>query len=82
MSVTTDILDQDVLHPRHFQFESASVSEKAGDNTSLTLEELERRHIVSVLAAENGHVERAATRLGIPRSTLYYKVKLLGLSAQ
>ena len=41
---------------------------------------LERRHIERVLAAENGHVERAAVRLGIPRSTLYQKIKSLGIA--
>ena len=47
--------------------------------TSATREELERAHIQLVLAAENGRVERAARRLGIPRSTLYWKLKRYGL---
>ena len=37
----------------------------------LTLAELEQRHIRHVLREEGGHVERAAKRLGIPRSSLY-----------
>ncbi|RKI15678.1 sigma-54-dependent Fis family transcriptional regulator [Corallococcus sp. AB030] len=41
----------------------------------LTLEELEHRHIERVLAREGGHVERAATKLGISRSSLYAKLK-------
>ncbi|AFE08131.1 sigma-54 dependent DNA-binding response regulator [Corallococcus coralloides DSM 2259] len=41
----------------------------------LTLEELEHRHIERVLAREGGHVERAATKLGISRSSLYAKIK-------
>jgi DNA-binding NtrC family response regulator len=45
----------------------------------LTLREVERRHIARVLADEGGHVERAARRLGIPRSSLYQKLKSLGL---
>ena len=48
----------------------------------LTLQEVERRHIERVLAAEGGHVERAARRLGIPRSSLYQKLKRLGLSSK
>ncbi|HEX8439316.1 sigma-54 dependent transcriptional regulator [Archangium sp.] len=48
----------------------------------LTLQEVERRHIARVLAAEGGHVERAARRLGIPRSSLYQKLKSLGLSSK
>jgi DNA-binding NtrC family response regulator len=46
----------------------------------LPLSEVERRHIQRVLAAEGGHVERAARRLGIPRSSLYQKLKALGLA--
>ncbi len=72
--------DQDVLQRRHLQFEVASTSEKVGHDLTLTLVDLERRHIECVLAAENGHVERTAVRLGIPRSTLYHKVKFFGLS--
>ncbi|WP_244238816.1 helix-turn-helix domain-containing protein [Corallococcus carmarthensis] len=33
------------------------------------------RHIERVLAREGGHVERAATKLGISRSSLYAKLK-------
>ena len=45
-----------------------------GEST-LTLEELERAHIERVLREENGHVAQAATRLGIPRSSLYQKIQ-------
>ncbi len=41
----------------------------------LTLEELERRHIEYVVRLEDGNVDRAATRLGVSRSTLYQKLK-------
>jgi DNA-binding NtrC family response regulator len=44
-------------------------------STSLTLLELERQHIERVLQEEKGHVERAAKRLGVPRSSLYQKLK-------
>ncbi|HEY8516679.1 MAG TPA: sigma-54 dependent transcriptional regulator [Candidatus Binatia bacterium] len=49
------------------------------NDTKLTLLELERRHIEAVLIEENGHVGRAAVRLGIPRSSLYQKVARLGI---
>ena len=52
----------------------------APNDAHLTLQELERRHIEMVLHAENGHVGRAAVRLGIPRSSLYQKVAKLGLN--
>ncbi len=48
---------------------------EAGDEANLTLKELERRHIERVLAEEKGRVENAALRLGIPRSSLYQKLK-------
>lgn len=40
-----------------------------------TLEELEIQHIRAILKHEQGQVARAAERLGIPRSTLYQKLK-------
>ena len=40
-----------------------------------TLDEVEWQHITSVLGDEKGSVARAAQRLGIPRSTLYQKLK-------
>jgi DNA-binding NtrC family response regulator len=49
-------------------------------NGTLTLAELERRHIEKTLSEENGHVERAAKRLGIPRSTLYERLKRYGIT--
>jgi len=48
-------------------------------DSKLTLVELERRHIESVLREENGRVERAAKRLGVPRSSLYQKLKRHGI---
>jgi DNA-binding NtrC family response regulator len=51
-------------------------------DTSLTLQEVERRHIESVLAEERGHVERTARRLGIPRSSLYDRLKQLGIQGR
>lgn len=44
-------------------------------DATLTLQGAENRHIRSVLAAEGGNVERTARRLGVPRSTLYQKIK-------
>jgi DNA-binding NtrC family response regulator len=48
-------------------------------DTHFTLEEVERRHIAAVLAEEDGRVEAAARRLGVPRSSLYKRVRALGL---
>jgi DNA-binding NtrC family response regulator len=50
-------------------------------NSSLTLVELERQHIEQVLKEEKGRVERTAKRLGVPRSSLYQKLKRHRISA-
>jgi DNA-binding NtrC family response regulator len=44
-----------------------------------TLEEIEKEHIQTVLSLENGRVENTAKRLGIPRSSLYLKLKQYGI---
>lgn len=49
-------------------------------DTSLTLEEMERLHIEAVLGEERGHIDRAARRLGIHRSSLYNKVKKFNIA--
>lgn len=50
-------------------------SETSEGPTHLTLKELERYYVLQVLYEEGGHVDRAAKRLDIPRSTLYQKLK-------
>ena len=56
----------------------------AGPDATLdmTLGELERFQIERAMKAEGGKVEAAAKRLGIPRSTLYQKLKASGLSSK
>jgi two-component system, NtrC family, response regulator HydG len=44
-------------------------------DASWTLEELERRYIEFILQSESGNVPKAAARLGVPRSTLYSRLK-------
>jgi len=39
------------------------------------LEEIERDYIQQVLRKEHGRVRAAAKKLGIPRSSLYHKLK-------
>lgn len=57
-------------------FPSPIASSRDGD-LEMTLEEIQRRHIAAVLESVRGHVEQAATRLGVPRSTLYQKLKAM-----
>ena len=68
-----------VLAARDLRF-AAPLGVDGDGAASGTLEEVERRHIEKVLAEEAFHVERAARRLGVPRSTLYEKVKKLGIA--
>jgi DNA-binding NtrC family response regulator len=48
------------------------------DDKCLPLEEVERRHIVSVLETTGGNVTAAARRLGVNRGTLYRKIQNSG----
>jgi DNA-binding NtrC family response regulator len=47
----------------------------SGIGQSRTLEEMERSYIQQVLRKERGRVQLAARKLGIPRSSLYHKLK-------
>jgi DNA-binding NtrC family response regulator len=67
--------EQQVLRRKDLRFDDVLGTEAAAYDTDLSLRELERRHIQRVLHKEQGHVESAAKRLGIPRSTLYQKIK-------
>ena len=74
-----------VICPEDLHFQLARTSAKAVSithqpNAEMTLEDLERQHISFVLRKENGKVDRAATKLGIPRSSLYAKIKQYGIT--
>ena len=47
---------------------------------SSTLEQVEREHIVRVLRETDGVISKAATRLGVPRTTLNAMMRKLGVS--
>ena len=77
------ICDSRVIEPQDLRLPSAApvtpVTPAADSNHELTLDERERQHIVKVLKEEKGRVAQAAVRLGIPRSTLYQKIKVLNI---
>jgi DNA-binding NtrC family response regulator len=52
----------------------------AAPPTHLTLDALERIHIERVIQELGGRVTEASQRLGIPRSTLYQKIKRYGIA--
>ncbi|MBK8247742.1 MAG: sigma-54-dependent Fis family transcriptional regulator [Gemmatimonadetes bacterium] len=51
------------------------------DSDTLTLEDVQRRHIIRALELANGRVDVAASRLGVPRSTLYQRLKAMQIVA-
>ena len=58
-----------------FRFETQESSSSGSIPTDMSLEQVERWYIERVLREESGHVDSASRRLGIPRSTLYQKLK-------
>ncbi len=59
----------------------SSVRELEGDLLTTPLAEIEKRHILRVLASTSGNKTRAARVLGIDTKTLYNKLKSYGPSA-
>jgi transcriptional regulator of acetoin/glycerol metabolism len=66
------------LKELHFDGHAGSREFHLGSN--LTLLDLEKQHIERVLQEERWRVEIAAKRLGVPRSSLYQKIKKHRLS--
>ncbi len=70
------IAEHDVIKAEHLQFQAnLDASFPASDRAARTLKQMECAYISHVLHDEGGSVERAARRLGIPRSSLYNKMK-------
>lgn len=68
------------MTPADLNFGAAPAQGSAhAPDTSLTLDEVERRYIEQVLEEEGGKVAQAASRLDVPRSTLYQKIKTYGI---
>ena len=77
----------DTIRASHLLFERdhlqpATPSRYAGTSfeSSLTLEQVERLHIAEALRLEDGNVPNTARRLGIPRSSLYQRLKKLDIA--
>jgi DNA-binding NtrC family response regulator len=58
-----------------FRFDVQIEQYLSGVGQFRTLEEMERNYIQQVLRKEHGRVQSAAKKLGIPRSSLYHKLK-------
>ena len=64
-----------VFTERDLHFDPEQFSSAPQNKTAKTLEEVKRDYIEKVLRLEDGNVIRAALKLGVPRSSLYYKIK-------
>ena len=72
---------RDLIDAGDLRFEGPGApSPDAAPGSAMTLEELERVHIARVLQDLGGRVAEASQRLGIPRSTLYQKIKKFGIA--
>ena len=71
----------DEIGPAHLPAEMLDLSARgaSGADDELSLEEIERRHIVRALAHQGGNRSRTAKSLGISRATLYDKLGRYGL---
>lgn len=70
------VAEHGVVLPEHLNFHATSTREAApAEHLQGTLRDMERNYINLVLHDEGGSIERAARRLGIPRSSLYNKMK-------
>jgi DNA-binding NtrC family response regulator len=75
------LISSNVIEPSDLWFDQGLGAQETLRESSLTLEQVERRHIERVLREEDGHVGRAAQRLGVPRSSLYQKIGRFGIKA-
>ena len=75
-------LDGEITNPSIATRRTPTSSSKwlAVNASGATRDEIEREHISLALEAENGRVEAAAKRLGMPRSTLYQRLKAYGIT--
>jgi DNA-binding NtrC family response regulator len=67
-----------IIDTPDLDFASSPGNQMLEGRSNLSLKELERLYIIQILQEEGGHVDRAAKRLDIPRSTLYQKLKAYG----
>ena len=70
------VCEEGAIRPQDLHLSGPVPAGPAGAGAeTLDLSDLEKEAIRTALAAENGNVERAASRLGISRSALYKKLK-------
>ncbi|MBV8855598.1 MAG: sigma-54-dependent Fis family transcriptional regulator [Acidobacteria bacterium] len=77
-SADSDTIEADQLLPSHTPQSAAGNANTSSDSAPVTLEQLERQHILRVLEEQSGNRERAAAVLGISARTLYRKLREYG----
>ena len=80
-----DVIDESDLGPHVYRGSrpgggSSPVPPTGNDGQALSLDEVERRHIESVLKKNGFNRARTADELGISKKTLYLKIKRYGLA--
>jgi len=81
---TGDVIDEADLGPHVYRGSRVVSGEftalpSGGDGQSMSLDEMERRHIETVLKKNGFNRARSADELGISKKTLYLKIKRYGL---
>jgi len=71
------LCDSEILKPEDFFFRQ--IMSIDFDNNLLTIEEMEKRMIISTIEKNSGNMSNAAEKLGITRQTLYNKINKYGL---
>jgi transcriptional regulator with PAS, ATPase and Fis domain len=69
------VAEHGVITPEHLHFQASLEREVSHVALNGTLKDMERAYINHVLRDEGGSIERSARRLGIPRSSLYNKMR-------
>jgi DNA-binding NtrC family response regulator len=77
-SADSDAIEADQLLPSTSPQSAGGNADTPPDAAPLTLDQLERRHILRVLEEQSGNRERAAAVLGISARTLYRKLREYG----
>ncbi len=74
------LCDKDYIGLEHLAI--PSTNNKAIDNESLKLSDIERNHILKVLQITDWNQTKASKLLGIDRKTLYHKIKRYGIKVK
>jgi DNA-binding NtrC family response regulator len=79
-SITFSDAERATLRRTDLRFESIGLGATTKTEPELTLDEHEREIILRTFEEEDGRVDAVARRLGVPRSTLYDKLRRYGVS--